>query len=130
MAADIHIAAALIVDPAGQTLLVRKQGTRAFQQAGGKIDQGETPADALIRELNEEIGLSVTPERLVPMGRFSAPAANEPGQRVVAEVFLLHLLAGEKVVAAAEIAEIVWVDPAAPGVELAPLTANEILPRA
>ncbi len=129
MSEDIHIAAALILDPAGRTLLVRKAGTRAFQQAGGKIDPGESPTSALIRELQEEIGLSVAPERLAPLGRFSAPAANEPGRTVVAEMFLLRLVADQHIKAAAEIAEVVWVDPGAPGdLVLAPLTARQILP--
>lgn len=41
MTGGIHIASALIVGPDGRTLLVRKRGTRAFQQPGGKIDPGE-----------------------------------------------------------------------------------------
>ena len=39
----IRIAAALLIDPQGRTLLVRKRGTGAFMQPGGKIDAGETP---------------------------------------------------------------------------------------
>jgi 8-oxo-dGTP diphosphatase len=35
------IAVALIRDPAGRVLLVRKQGTAAFMQPGGKLDAGE-----------------------------------------------------------------------------------------
>lgn len=131
MAADIHIAAALVLDNSGQTLLVRKQGTTAFQQPGGKPDDGETPRMALIRELAEEIGLTVDADALTPLGRFAAPAANEPGHRVVADVFLLRLTCPEQVQAAAEIAEIRWIDPQAPGqIALAPLTEYEILPRA
>ncbi|MGB9089319.1 MAG: NUDIX domain-containing protein, partial [Pseudomonas farsensis] len=57
----IRIAAALLVDPQGRTLLVRKRGTEAFMQPGGKIDAGETPAAALARELHEELGLRIDP---------------------------------------------------------------------
>lgn len=39
----IRIAAALIDDDTGQLLLVRKAGTRWFMQAGGKIEDGESP---------------------------------------------------------------------------------------
>lgn len=130
VADDIHIAAALILDPAGRTLLVRKHGTVAFQQPGGKLELGETAAQAVIRELAEEIGLFADPASLLPMGRFSAPAANEPGQRVVADVFVLRLDSGADITPAAEIAEARWIDPAAPGaICLAPLTGDEILPR-
>lgn len=130
MAGDIHIAAAVILDGAGRTLVVRKRGTTAFQQAGGKLDAGETSRMALIRELSEEIGLAVDQDRLASLGQFSAPAANEPGYRVIADVFVLRLAHPEDVRPAAEIAEVRWIDPQAPGkIHLAPLTEHEILPR-
>ena len=61
----IPIAAALIEDGAGHVLLVRKADTRFFMQAGGKIEPGEEPAAALVRELHEEIGLIVAEADLV-----------------------------------------------------------------
>ncbi len=123
----LRIAAALIEDSAGQILLVRKAGTRFFMQAGGKIEPGETPAAALIRELDEEIGLTVAEEALSPIGRFSAAAANEPGYSVDATVFHLH--SDHHPVAAAEIAEAIWVDAAtAETMTLAPLLRDHILP--
>lgn len=122
----IRIAAALIDDGAGRMLLVRKTGARAFMQAGGKIEPGEAPLDALRRELAEEIGLfsSGVPAYL---GRFRAPAANEPSRVVEAELF--HLTAQHRPAAAAEIAEAIWVpiDEAA-GLPLAPMTRDHVLP--
>jgi 8-oxo-dGTP pyrophosphatase MutT (NUDIX family) len=56
----IRIAAALIDNEAGQLLLVRKNGTPWFMQAGGKIEDGESALAALRRELGEEIGLCTT----------------------------------------------------------------------
>ena len=123
----IRIAAALILDSTGRALLVRKRGTAAFMQAGGKIEPGEAPIEALKRELKEEldIELAVEPEHL---GRFSAPAANEDGHIVEAEIF--HLRLEGEVFPAAELAEIRWVDPDAPDVLLAPLTRDHVLPLA
>ena len=46
----ISIVAALIRDEAGRVLLVRKRGTHAFMQPGGKRDPGEDDATALVRE--------------------------------------------------------------------------------
>jgi 8-oxo-dGTP pyrophosphatase MutT (NUDIX family) len=127
MTAPIRIAAALILDSAGRALLVRKRGTAAFMQAGGKIEPGEAPLDALRRELREEleIELAAEPEHL---GRFSAPAANEEGRVVEAEIF--HLPFSGEVFPAAELEEVRWVDPAAPAVLLAPLTRDHVLPLA
>jgi len=47
----IWIAAALIEDGEGRLLLIRKAGTEWFMQAGGKIEDGESPLAALRREL-------------------------------------------------------------------------------
>ncbi len=123
----IRIAAAVLDRPDGRTLLVRKRGTAAFMQPGGKIEPGEMPVAALCRELREELGLAVQPELPAYLGRFTAAAANEPGCTVEAEIF--RLAVAGPVTPAAEIEEIVWIDPAAPGaLVLAPLTRDQILP--
>ena len=123
----IRIAAALVIDPRGRTLLVRKRGTEAFMQPGGKIEPHEQPVHALARELEEELGLVIDPAHATFLGQFSAPAANEPGFVVQAELFLLII--DSDVSPAAEIEEVVWIDPATDGdLTLAPLTRDLILP--
>ncbi|RON46682.1 NUDIX hydrolase [Pseudomonas frederiksbergensis] len=123
----IHIAAALLIGPDGRTLLVRKRGTEAFMQPGGKIEAHELPVHALARELEEELNLVIDPAQATYLGHFSAPAANEPGFIVRAELFLLTI--DEDVCPAAEIEEVRWIDPATDGqLTLAPLTRDVILP--
>jgi 8-oxo-dGTP pyrophosphatase MutT (NUDIX family) len=123
----IRIAAALLIGPDGRTLLVRKRGTQAFMQPGGKIEIHEQPVHALARELEEELGLIIDPAHASYLGQFSAPAANEPGFVVQAELFLLTI--NVDVTPAAEIEEVIWIDPATDGgVTLAPLTRDLILP--
>ena len=127
MSKTIRIAAALLIEPNGQTLLVRKRGTQAFMQPGGKIDAGEQSAEALARELHEELGLIIEPSDAVYLGNFSAPAVNEPGYTVEADLFQVTI--DEPVSPAAEIEEVRWIDPATDGdLILAPLTRDLILP--
>ncbi|OPA93833.1 DNA mismatch repair protein MutT [Pseudomonas fluorescens] len=127
MSMTIRIAAAVLINDLGETLLVRKRGTLAFMQPGGKIDAGEQPAQALARELYEELNLHIDPEQAVYLGQFSAPAANEPGFSVQAELFQVHV--NVAVSAAAEIEELRWIDPAGDGgLHLAPLTRDLVLP--
>ncbi|MBC3302781.1 NUDIX domain-containing protein [Pseudomonas sp. SWRI18] len=123
----IRIAAAVLIGSDGQTLLVRKRGTQAFMQPGGKIDAGEQAAEALARELHEELNLRIAPGDARYLGRFSAPAANEPGFTVQAELFLVRI--DGPVTPAAEIEEVRWIDPTGDGgLLLAPLTRDLILP--
>lgn len=127
MVATIHIAAALLLNEQGQTLLVRKRGTRAFMQPGGKIESGEQPSQALVRELEEELGITVDPVEAKFLGTYTAVAANEPGHEVHCELFEIHTQA--QVNPAAEIEEALWVDAATMvELELAPLTRDRILP--
>ncbi len=123
----ISIAAALLIAPDGQTLLVRKRGTEAFMQPGGKIEVGEPAVSALVRELEEELGLVIDPQQAIFLGEFSAPAAHEPGFEVHCQLFGVRTDA--QVVPGAEIEEIIWVGPEQhPELVLAPLTRDLILP--
>jgi 8-oxo-dGTP diphosphatase len=123
----IQIAAALLIGKDGRTLLVRKRGTTAFMQPGGKIEPGEPPAVALARELEEELGLLIDPVQAAYLGSFAAPAANEPGFEVRCELFEVRI--DGDVVPAAEIEEVVWISADShPQLPLAPLTRDSILP--
>ena len=60
---SIHVVAAVITDPRGRILLARRGDGRdlagLWEFPGGKREPGETSEDALIRELQEELGITV-----------------------------------------------------------------------
>ncbi|MBR0777783.1 NUDIX domain-containing protein [Bradyrhizobium diazoefficiens] len=123
----IRIAAALMSRSDGRVLLVRKRATESFMQPGGKIEADEHPQAALRRELLEELGIDVDPDDMTYVGRYTAPAAHEPGRLVDAEIFRIAVV--HSVSPGAEIEEILWLDPNAVGsVKLAPLTRDKLLP--
>lgn len=127
-ARSIRVSAAVIVNDRDELLLVRKAGTTAFMQPGGKPELDETPAQTLSRELFEELGLSVDAADLRPLGLFTAAAANEPGFLVVADVFEADIR-DQKPVIAAEIDELRWVGRAeVDELEIAPLARENFLP--
>ena len=129
MSEPISVVAAVIRDASGRVLLVRKRGTAAFMQPGGKRDPGESDVAALAREIGEELGCRVVPESVLPLGVFDAAAANEPGRRVSASVYSVDVVGA--VTPRAEIDEIIWVHPSGPhGIHLAPLTRDHVLPLA
>lgn len=97
-------------------------------QPGGKPEIGETPEAALIRELKEELNFSVSPEELVPVGRFTDTAANEPGHMVSADIFQIATNRAN-FTPTAEIEEVIWYTPGQDQhIKLAPLTENHLLP--
>jgi len=125
----IKIVAALIRDDVGRVLLVRKRGTAAFMQPGGKRDPGEDDIAALSREIAEELGCGLVPASVRSLGEFDAIAANEPGFRVQASLYGIDVTGD--IAPSREIDEAIWIDPAAPpDIPLAPLTRDHVLPLA
>jgi 8-oxo-dGTP diphosphatase len=124
----IRIVAAVIRDGDGRVLMVRKRGAEVLQQPGGKRDAGDRDdLHTLERELHEELGCRMHRYGARWLGRFSAPAANEPGHVVEAEVY--EVRAEGPFEARAEIEEVRWVDPAAlEDVPIARLSREQILP--
>ena len=125
----ISVVAALIRDNDGRVLLVRKRGTAAFMQPGGKREAGESDVAALSREIVEELGCRVRENSAQPLGVFDCVAANEPGFQVRAAVYAVEIEGAIR--PQAEIDQVVWVDPRAlPDLHFAPLTRDHVLPMA
>ena len=124
----IEIVAAMILDDQGRVLLVRKRGTAVFQQPGGKRDADDRDdLHTLARELQEELGCIMQREGARLLGRFSAPAANEPG--CVVEAVVYEVEASGPFTASAEIEALQWIDPSQPGdLPIAQLSREQLLP--
>ncbi len=73
------VSAAVIVSSGRVLLTQRKRGTHlagAWEFPGGKVEPDEDPRDALIRELAEEIGVTVTVGDIVEVTYHRYPSKN------------------------------------------------------
>lgn len=84
---DLHVVAAVLRDGDGRVLLARRPPGKPlaglWEFPGGKVEPGESPAQALARELGEELGLHARPgARLIRV-----PQAHADGRRLWLDVF-------------------------------------------
>ena len=65
------VTACALVDADGRVLLTQRPEGKSlaglWEFPGGKVDPGETPEESLIRELHEELGITVKPGCLAPL---------------------------------------------------------------
>lgn len=114
-------------------LTVRKRGTERFMLPGGKPEVGEEFIDTAAREVDEELGLDITPADLDVLDRFSSDAANEPGHSLESHVFTYRGVLTQVPAVAAEIDELRWFTEAElrtppEGVLLAPMLQFNAVP--
>src|ERR1700682_5713955 len=66
----VLVAAVALIDPDGRVLLAQRPAGKhlagLWEFPGGKVHAGETPEGALIRELDEELGIDVVASCLAP----------------------------------------------------------------
>jgi 8-oxo-dGTP diphosphatase len=103
----LRVVAAALLDATGRVLLterpVGKHMAGFWEFPGGKVDAHESDADAIVRELREELGVEVRPLREVAMLQHEYP------DRIV-ELVLWHasLVSGEP--AGLDGQQLKWVD--------------------
>ena len=67
----VYVAAAALFRPTGEVLLAQRPEGKSmaglWEFPGGKIETGETPERALVRELSEELAITVSEDHLEPI---------------------------------------------------------------
>ncbi|WP_051083068.1 8-oxo-dGTP diphosphatase MutT [Kiloniella laminariae] len=67
----VLVAAAALIDADGRVLLAQRPEGKSmaglWEFPGGKVDPGETPEQALVRELKEELGIDTRSSCLAPI---------------------------------------------------------------
>ena len=78
------VVAGTIADRDGRLLMQRrppgKRHAGLWEFPGGKVEPGESPRNALVRELHEELRISVLPTGITPLAFAEGePSESEPG---------------------------------------------------
>lgn len=85
-----YLSVSAVVERHGRVLLVKREDYEVWDLPGGGIDAGESAAQAVVRETEEETGLRVEPTRLV--GVYSCPHWHNAGDHVL--VFAARMIGG------------------------------------
>lgn len=104
------VVAAVLADPDGRVLIARrpegKWGAGLWEFPGGKVELGETPEYALVRELREELGIETRPCCFWPLTFVSHDVGES---HLLMPVFVCRLWKGAP--SALEHTDIKWVYP-------------------
>ncbi|MBE7699788.1 NUDIX domain-containing protein [Oerskovia sp. Sa1BUA8] len=94
----------------GRLLVVRSRDNELFFMPGGKLDPGESDAEALVREIEEELGVLLDPATVRSGFVAEAPGHGLSGRLVRMHCFYADPLPGSPDAAPqAEIGELTWI---------------------
>jgi 8-oxo-dGTP diphosphatase len=104
----VLVAACALVDGDGRVLLAKRPKGRPLEGLwefpGGKVEMGETPEQALVRELKEELSIDVSQTCLAP---FTFASHAYPDFHLLMPLYVCRRWKGD--VAAIEGQELAWV---------------------
>jgi 8-oxo-dGTP diphosphatase len=107
----VLVAAVALIDPDGRVLLAQRPPGQylagMWEFPGGKVQAGETPEAALIRELTEELGIDVQASCLAP---FTFASHAYPDFHLLMPLYVCRKWSG--IVSAREGQRLKWVRPA------------------
>lgn len=122
-ASEMHIfriSCSAVIERGGDYLLARRRDIGWWNLPGGGLETGETVEEGLLREVREEVGLSVRIVRLV--GVYSKPQKNE-----VVLSFLCKLTDDTPPTTSDEVSEVGWFRPDALPADTLPKHRQRIL---
>lgn len=105
----ILLTAGLVVTKNDQLLLAYSNNKNAWYLPGGKVDKGETPKEALIREIREELNIDLQPDKIESYKHISAPAYGESPELIMEQDTFRYDLT-EKIQPSHEIAAVKFFD--------------------
>jgi len=83
----LPVVALALADAKGRWLMHRRPAGKAhaglWEFPGGKVEKGENPAQALVREIEEELAYRLDSETLLPAGFAQEPASAGSAQIVI-----------------------------------------------
>lgn len=104
------VSAVALVDGDGRVLLAQRPAGKAmaglWEFPGGKVNMGETPETALIRELSEELGIDVAASCLAP---FTFASHSYPDFHLLMPLYVCRKWSG--IPAPREGQQLTWVRP-------------------
>lgn len=124
---DIHKVAGILIKD--RKILVEKDIDKDFFIApGGKPESGESDTQTLVRELQEELLISVDPVNLEKIGTYTAPAAGQEHRTVYMQVYLVKKWTGT-ITPGHKVEELLWINSLTPAeIKVGSIFQHEVVP--
>ncbi len=124
----VHRSGAILIKDR-KVLVERSWGKNFFIPPGGQLETGETPKQALIRELFEELKITVVESEIKKMDTFYIKGGGQENYDVQMDMFYVNYWQGE-ITSDNEVEEILWIDSRLPmDVKIGSIFEHEVLPR-
>lgn len=123
---DIRKAGAVLIQDR-KYLVTRSAGKDFFIAPGGKLEQNETPVEALKRELQEEIQIDINTSTVEHLGTFYAEAAGKDGLMLEMFVYKVNDFEGAPE-ASSEVEELLWINTETTGIKIGSIFEHDVMP--